>query len=230
MVRVMVSSATHHHPLLATHAVLIGLTPLIPIPFLDDAAEATLRRSLVRTLASSRGVALGDDAIAGFVVTPSAAGAVKTAAFRLALYPAKKLFRKAFFALEGKRIIDLTSRTYCTGYLIDVALQRGWVTPDIAPSTIRAAAEEACRRVGTSPVELAVRSTFEQSKAALGAATEGLSRLFGRGKTDATNAAHQVKEGLGDKVGARLEGTLEALPGDYFDRLTHAFADVLGKA
>ena len=40
---------------LVTHAVLVGLTPLIPVPVVDDLTKNYFRRRLVRRLAASSG-------------------------------------------------------------------------------------------------------------------------------------------------------------------------------
>ena len=46
---------------LVTYAIFVGLTPLIPVPFVDDLAQSYFRRRLVRMLAASHGHALGPD-------------------------------------------------------------------------------------------------------------------------------------------------------------------------
>ncbi len=45
---------------LITHAVLVGLTPLIPVPVLDDLVKSYFRKRLVRSLAASNGRSLSD--------------------------------------------------------------------------------------------------------------------------------------------------------------------------
>ena len=55
---------------LLTHAVLVGLTPLIPIPILDDAVKGRIERRMVGELARVHGVALSKDAIAALASDP----------------------------------------------------------------------------------------------------------------------------------------------------------------
>jgi hypothetical protein len=46
---------------LVTHAVLTGLTPLIPVPLVDDLVKSYFRKRLVRSLAASAGRALSEE-------------------------------------------------------------------------------------------------------------------------------------------------------------------------
>jgi hypothetical protein len=223
----MATDQARHHPLLASHAVLIGLTPLIPVPFVDDAVEGWLWRSMVRALANTRQLALADHDVRALAEGPSGS-LLRTAARGVLLYPVKRLIRKAFFALEGKRMIDLTSRAYCVGYLIDVAFARGWHQPAGRAASVREAAERACREVGTSPVESAVRTAFESSKTAVSAAARAVGSAM-PWRQGASQGADEAARSAASGVGARVDGAIGNLPASYFERLTRAFATALGE-
>ncbi|HEX8354707.1 MAG TPA: hypothetical protein VF611_17500, partial [Pyrinomonadaceae bacterium] len=48
---------------LVTHAVLTGLTPLIPVPLVDDLVKSYFRKRLVRSLAASAGRRLSEEEV-----------------------------------------------------------------------------------------------------------------------------------------------------------------------
>src|SRR5688500_5976683 len=104
--------------LLVTHAVLTGLTPLVPIPFVDDQIYAYFMRSLVQHLATSQGRTLSGSDITSLAAHPSRGCALGCLGSVL-LYPLKRVMRKVFFFLEWKRAVDTISHTYYQGYLID---------------------------------------------------------------------------------------------------------------
>jgi hypothetical protein len=217
---------------LATYAVLIGLTPLIPVPFVDDAVEAALTRRFVRDLASARGVSLNEGDVRALAFGDGG-GVVKKIARGVFVYPIKKLFRKTFFFLEGKRVVDLASLTFCRGYLLDVAFARGWAGAGAPGGPVLEAIEKACREAGTSPVEHAVRTAFNGSRAAFSGAVEGVTRAIKRARGGAEEAASEAAreaDAAAAPVGRKLEESLRAVPAEYFKRLTQAFAMALGKS
>jgi uncharacterized protein (DUF697 family) len=55
------TSAPPAETVLLTHAVLVALTPLIPLPFMDDWVRGHLERRLVKTLAREHGRDLSDE-------------------------------------------------------------------------------------------------------------------------------------------------------------------------
>ena len=104
-------------------AVLVGLTPLIPLPFVDDLARVALRRRLVRGVAAEEGVDLAPAMVEALAGEP-AGGCLGTLP-KLVLYPINKIFRKIFFFLEVKRAVDLVSTSWHYGWLLQVALRTG---------------------------------------------------------------------------------------------------------
>src|ERR1044072_3553735 len=59
---------------LVTHAVLTGLTPLIPVPLVDDLVKNYFRKRLVRSLAASAGRVLRDEELRGLASGPASGG------------------------------------------------------------------------------------------------------------------------------------------------------------
>src|SRR4051812_37093618 len=121
----MPTSTPTPHPIIATHAVLTGLTPLIPVPVLDDLLYTYFMRSMVRRLAAANGHNLKGDEVKTLSAQTGGCGLGCFAT--LLIYPFKKLLRKVLYFLEWKRASDLISRTYCEGYLLGAAFSEGWV-------------------------------------------------------------------------------------------------------
>jgi hypothetical protein len=216
-----------------THAVMVGLTPLIPVPFLDDAVKTYLQRRLVRSIGSTRGVSLDDETVKALADDPSGGcllGCLGTVVF----YPIKKIFRKIFFLLEWKRAVDLVSLTYHRAILLDHAIAEGWLAR--GPANVRAAVDEVVRETPTRPVEEAVRTTFRQSKSALKGAAAILQRAVSGLRREATpdevgaaiepvrdEEVHQV-EGVVSSLGDRIN----AIPKEHFDGMRRRLAERLG--
>ena len=216
---------------LVTHAIFVGLTPLIPVPVLDDLAQAYFRRRLVRTLAASRGRALRPEELDALASEPGG-GCLRGCAVQAVLYPLKKIFRKVFYFLEWKRAADLTSQTYHFGYLLDYAL-RPRAGGDSLVNTrgaaeVRAAIEAVCRESPIRPVESAVGGTFRQSKRVLRSAAsllaQTLRRLAGArpGREEVARAIESVEpeeEREIETVVTRMQKSLANVPEEHFRAL-----------
>ena len=114
-----------HHSLILTHTVLIALTPLIPIPFLDDVIKTALQRRLARLITGAHGQnpsAAEIDAL----LDEGFAGCVGGCAYTIFVYPVRKLARKLFIILEWRRALSLVSHTYYFFFLLDAALADGY--------------------------------------------------------------------------------------------------------
>jgi hypothetical protein len=224
---------------LLTYAVLTGLTPLIPVPVVDDLAKGYFRRRLARALAERRGRELGAEELDA-LTAERAGGCLGGCAGTLVVYPLKKLFRKFFYFLEWKRAVDLTSRTYHFGHLIDYALlpRAGGASPlDLrGAAAVGRAVEEVCREAPIRPVETAVGGTFRGSKKILGAAAgllaQSLRRVTGRtGREEVARAIETVEPEEEREVApvvARLQSSLASVPEEHFRRLRERLDARLG--
>lgn len=236
----MATQGSPNQKILVKYAVLVGLTPLIPLPLLDDLAQHYFERRMLEKLVIVHALALSPAQIDELAAPPPMAeGWIKGCLLNLLLYPIKKIFRKIFFFLEIKRTIDLVAQTYAKGHLIDGVLSRKLCAPlgPHAPGAIRAASERALARVGVSPIELAIRNVFSGSKALILRVVEALiaalRRLSGRpSREQLAEAVRSVEEqgnpdlqGLDDQV----QQSLQAVPVTHFERLDAAMTEELGK-
>jgi hypothetical protein len=212
-----------------THAVFVGLTPLIPIPLVDDVVKNYFQRRMVRQLSASRGRTLSA-ADAAALVEERGDGCLKGCMWQALVYPLKKIFRKIFFFLEWKRAVDLTSRTYHQGYLLDYVLREGWLgepPPAGSAARIGAAIEEVCRNSPIKPVEAAISLSFKQSKAVLRSGVKILERSLNRfrGRPDegqlseAVTAIETEEERQIEGVVNKLQKAIEAIPDEHFRQL-----------
>jgi len=215
---------------LLLYSVLTGLTPLIPVPFVDDLVKTHVRRRLFRLLGEARGAGLGQDTI-DTLARETSGGCLGGCLSQVFLYPLKKIFRKVFFFLEWKRAADLTSYTYHFGYLVDYALQKGLFAPGVGTGRvdeIRAAIERTCHEAPIRPVERAVSATFRHSHSALlSAATAVGTRLRGTGpRTDERAVAEAADPAATPQVvtvAASLGERMGSVPEEHFEQLRSRF-------
>jgi hypothetical protein len=223
---------------LATHAVLVGLTPLIPVPLLDDLAKNYFRRRMVRGLSAAAGRSLGEkelDALAAERERGCLGGCLVAAL----VYPLKAVFRKVFYFLEWKRAVDLASRTYHFGYLVAYALRPragGASALDLyGAKRVNEAAQAACREAPVKPVEAAIGGTFRKSRNVLRGAAAllagSLRRVTGRAGADRVAAAIEAIEPEEarelDPVVTRLQRSIAAVPEEHFRDLRARFDALL---
>jgi len=224
---------------LVTYALLAGLTPLIPIPLLDDLAKNYFRKRLVRGLAADAGRRLSDeelDALSAEKERGCLTGCLITAL----VYPLKAVFRKLFYFLEWKRAADLTSRTYHFGYLVAYALRPragGASALDLrGAGAVGSAIQAVCREAPIKPLEAAVGGTFRQSRRVLkGAAallSSALRRVTGRARAEqvaeAIQSVEPEEERELDPVVTRLQRSIANVPEEHFRSLRRSLDARLG--
>jgi hypothetical protein len=221
--------------LVRRYAVLCGLTPLVPLPILDDLAKNYLRRCLLRALAAARPVALSAEDVRTLADEPRP-GCLSGCFLLAVVYPVKKLFRTIFFFLEWKRALDTTSETYHYGSLADYALQNGWCGPGQC-ARVRAAIDAVLRGRGTSPIETAIRETLRRSKATVFGVARGLKRtvtgVWRRAEEEqvekAMEAIEQDAGGSVDALAGQLGQALDQVPAGYLDGLCAQLAEQLAR-
>ncbi|WP_426751495.1 hypothetical protein [Myxococcus sp. Y35] len=152
-------------------SVVSGLTPLIPVPFLDDYALRQARESMVLTLLSEHRLPKPSrtvEILAGSHVGRTAGGRVLSYVKGLALFPLRKVFRKVFFVLWVKDCVDVASSALHHGYLLNHALERGDLRPEDMegkrPDAIHDAIVAACAELDPRPVNQALRRLFAGSR------------------------------------------------------------------
>lgn len=217
-----------------THAVLTGLTPLIPVPFVDDLIEGAFVRAMVTRLAERQGRELSDEQIRALTVTPGR-GFWPGIAGKIALYPAKKLFRKAFYLLEWKRAADLISVTYYRGFLLDVALRHGWIEL-YGAEAVRAASDIVLQRTNTSPIQQAATGVVSGSRGLF----QSLGALLRRKLPDSPDvepreieqaaANVQADDGPLARLVAQLQERINGVPAEHFEHLREQMKTELERA
>lgn len=213
---------------IVTYAVLAGLTPLIPVPFLDDMVKAYFKRRMVRALAGSRNQALNANQVRK-LADDRESGCLLGCLTAVTLYPLKKIFRKIFFFLEWKRAIDTVSHTYYQGYLIDYAMGQAWLVPagSLPVETLRPAVDSVLKQINTSLIERLVVETFRQSKSTLRSAVGLMKRALG-GLSRKTSEAEVERaiESIEIEQEREVEGmvnqlmrSIERMPSDHFEKI-----------
>ena len=226
-------------PALVTYSVLAGLTPLIPVPLLDDLVKNYFRKRLLRSLAAEAGRALSEEEV-GALAAESESGCLTGCLLTALVYPLKAVFRKLFYFLEWKRAADLTSRTYHFGYLAGYAMRpRGDGASALDLRGARAvgqAIQAVCLEAPIKPLEAAVGGTFRQSKRALGGAaallSSSLRRVTGRARAEQVAAAIESVEPQEqrelDPVVTRLQRSIANVPEEHFRALRRRLDARLG--
>ena len=222
---------------LITHAVLTGLTPLIPVPLVDDLVKSYFRKRLVRSLAASAGRSLGEEEVDGLTAEREG-GCLRGCAVSALVYPLKSVFRKVFYVLEWKRAADLTSRTYHFGYLVGHAVRPRAGGPSALDLRGARAVGEAigavCREAPIKPLETAIGGTFRKSKDVLSGAAALLTRSLRRAPARPAEVAAAVEQVEPEEerelepVVTRLQRSIGSVPEEHFRNLRRSLDARLG--
>lgn len=231
---------------LVAHALVISMTPLIPVPFLDDWTRDQLRRWQVGQRVKSSGAVLGDDllglmALGEKAFQPSGClkGCALGAMLKTSLYVLKKLslkiFRKILIFLMIKDCADQFARTLDEGILCEQALIRGHLgeSPTVeGVHKVRRALEQATATAGRGPIEQVARTAFAGSRGLIRHAgrtiAQQLRKLRRGGATDA-----QIPRELERESEAELGSLIDTLTREvgeetaYFERLIASFEAAL---
>ncbi len=216
--------------IISSHSILIGLTPVIPIPFADDIAKSYFQRRMARKIASEYGQNLSNEDLKA-LTSEKKSGCLTGCLTSILFYPLKVIFRKIFFFLEIKRSVDTISQAYHQGYLLECAFEQGLCQPigQYNAQQIHDAIEATCQEVGTNPIEKAVQATVKHSKKALKDVAEilwkNLSRVTGQPNEEQLLEAAESAESVEQQTGItqELKQALVDVPPDYFQELNEKF-------
>lgn len=212
---------------LVMHSLLVGLTPLIPVPLLDDVVKNYFRKRLLRSLAAAGGRRMTEEELDALAAEDER-GCITGCLLTALVYPLKSVFRKIFFFLEWKRAADLTSRTYHFGYLAAYAMRpRAGGASALDLRGARAVGEAiriVCQEAPIKPLEAAIGGTFRQSRRVLdGAAAllgSSLRRLTGRARPEQVAEAIERVEPEEERelgpVVTRLQRSIGSVPEEHF--------------
>lgn len=210
--------------ILLIHAALVALTPLIPLPFVDDIVQSRLQRRMVQALADRRKLHLGLDGVAAIADDEGAVvRGIGRLGRRLALVPLRFVLRKLLLVLRGKAIVDLASRTYHRGFLVDAAFAHGLCAPagEASPHDVRRAIDAvlATVPVARSPITHAVQEGLEASGRSL---LDIYARLRGEAKRDVDVAIDHAAESLEGGPVEEMRRAIGEIPTAHFDELEQA--------
>jgi hypothetical protein len=215
------------------HAVLAGLTPLIPVPLVDDLVKSYFQRRLVRKLAATHLQSLSD-ADVETLADDKDSGCLSGCLTTVLLLPLKAIFRKIFFFLEWKRAVDIVSHNYYRGFLIDHALTENWLAVRQAKD-IRLAIDFVLGQLNTSLIERSVKGIFNQSQTVL----RNAARLLQNSLRQITRRASQnqvaeVLESVQSQEEAevagivgQLESSINQIPPEHFEKLRLQLTQIL---
>jgi hypothetical protein len=217
---------------IAFHAVASGLTPLIPIPYLDDYALRQVRERMVRAVLEEHGLTAPAKAVrilAGSHVTSPLGSQLLGFLKSLALLPFRRLWRKAFLVLWVKDCVDMASYSLHHGYLLQHALVRGDLGASTlegeAPLKVHDAILAACKEMDSRPINQMLGRLFEGSRLLLNEVTQALMNpLVAQPRVPEQGEAAEVAS-LADRLAAALweeRGYLTALQERYEQQLAKA--------
>jgi len=218
-----------------TYSVLVGLSPLVPVPFVDDWLKNYFRRRMVKSLASSHNQILSNDALKA-LVEEKGGGCLLGCLGAVIIYPLKKIFRKFFYFLEWKRAVDLTSHTYHYGYVVDYALREGYLKSDLNNyDSVRKAIDDVCKNTPIKPIESVVASTFNQTKNLIWSGAELLEKAFRNLRRKATDEEKkEAVKSIEDEEKEKLEGVtsklsraIANLPEEHFKAMRERFVTAM---
>lgn len=221
---------------LLTHAVLVGLTPLIPVPWVDDLAKGMLMRRMLKALAQERGGSLDEETLDELARQEGGGCGLGGCGGGCLLMPFRRALRKLLVLLEFKRSADLVGRAYAYGWLVEGLLDEGWRPGPDSPTAarVRLAAEAAMATVGTSPVvhaaDAALVGARDSLEGAAGLLQGALRGVRGKEALDrAVEAVEAEEEEQLSPVAWRLAEALRAVPDRYFERLRQEFHAALSR-
>lgn len=216
-----------------TYSVLVGLSPLVPVPFVDDWLINYFRRRMVKSLAASHGQELSAEAVSTLADDRDKKGCLLGCLSSVIFYPLKKVFRKVFYFLEWKRAVDLTSHTYHFGYLLNYALRDGFLKSDTKHlEEVRTSLDDVCNDTPIKPVESVVSGTFRQTKGLIFSGVELLEKTFRNVRKKPTEeevivAAKSVEEEEKEKIEGitnTLGNALSNIPEEHFKAMREKFS------
>lgn len=211
-----------------TYSLLAGLCPLIPLPFIDDWAEAVVRRRAVRDALDDHDFAVtpGDVEILAGLEKVRGGGCLKRAILfpfvKVFYYVLKKMVRKVVYVLAVNDAAKVATLVLQENWLLRLALDSGELRVPAghrmdrdAARRLRQAIDAAIGEADAAPLQRAIKKAFSGSRELLMQAARGFG-LWARQKRH--------------KVGADSEGerqAADALPMDDERRQLSGLVDKL---
>jgi uncharacterized protein (DUF697 family) len=153
----------HDLRVVVTHSALAGLCPLIPLPYVDDLLIRRITRRMCKTLFAAHDRTLTRPGAAALTTGPS--GWLRGAATSVALFPIKKLVRKAVVVLAIKDCGDVASAVFHDGWLLAHLLAHRETPTD--PAYLRRVREQMLRTyedIDPAPLRRALTGAYRAAK------------------------------------------------------------------
>ncbi len=167
---------------IAELAALIGLCPLLPLPFADVWMGRRLQGALYRFVARQRGLDLSEDCVG--VLTRDDDSLLKRMLVKLFWWPIRKLVKTVLYFLTVKECVDWAAESLVRAQMVALAVDRG-ALPERAEQ-VRQVMDEVCQTEGVSPIErwlkreaLPPASSWPRGEGMLVARARGLQRRGG---------------------------------------------------
>ncbi len=202
------SAVPQHLRRVALHAVASGLTPLIPVPFLDEYALRRVREQMVRSILRERALTASDRTVTVLAgLHPREGSRLQQFVSKAALFSLRLAWRKAYrrlaTALWVKDCVDMASLSLHHGYLLQHALERGDLdASNLNEDTARrvhSAIDTACKELDARPVNQVLRRLFAGSKLLLDELAKALELWNGAPRTP-TQGEDQEVASLADRL------------------------------
>ena len=218
-----------------TYSVMAGLCPLIPVPFVDDIVLGTVRKRFIRGLFRDAGRSISDDQLD--VLCREESGCVLGCLAAVVVYPIKKIFRKVFFFLSIKDCVDVASKMFHTGYLLQKAVESEHLSASALGDVTGAGMEPVKRAIDATlgeidarPINQVINHLFAGGRRwmrkAAGALWQGVREERRSGEGVSSEGAPQAQSAEIDTVVEELgravwvqTGYLEALESHFVGRL-----------
>lgn len=152
------------------HVILIGIAPLIPIPFLDDVLVNFLWKHMISGLANSYNIKLNKIQITQLSYQS------KSTCSEGCLFIVNRIIRQFFAWWEWSRGVRLATDAYYSGYLLNEIFSSGTFDANKVRE-YGIAIDKATKQVNVNLVRGVIISTFRSSSGIVKSLTKWLSRL-----------------------------------------------------
>ncbi len=197
----------------ALHAVASGLTPLIPVPFLDEYALRRVREQMVRSILRERSLSASDRTVTVLAgLHPREGSRLQQFLGKAALLSLRLAWRKAYkrfaTALWVKDCVDMASLSLHHGYLLQHALAQGHLdaaslTTEDTARRVHTAIDAACKELDARPVNQVLRRLFSGSQLLLSELAKALDKWTGSPRTPQQGEAQEVAS-LAERLAAAM--------------------------
>jgi hypothetical protein len=216
------------------HTILIGVSSLIPFPFIDDVIAGYFRRRLIWRLAKKSGRQLSSQQVRQ-LGQEQGFGCV-SGCLMVVGYLLEETIQTFLPWLKWQKGIDRATDAYYSGYLWDVMFSSASFDANQAGAYGRAV-ERAKKGTNPALVKNLIRGTFTSSKGLLRDVARGLVRFWGyylrlpfrlfrrRGRRGSNPLDESVEEeqprifALAGEITGNLRDRLGAVPQEHYDRL-----------